>query len=138
MSSIFDKTTSALGASMDFRSLRHNVTSANIANAETPGYHAKKVDFEDALTRAIDLEGMNGTATSSPEHFAMGSGAISRSKADVYDNPTANVTNDGNTVDLEQEMAALQENTIMYKAAMQLMNKKLGAIKYAISEGGGR
>ena len=49
-----------------------------------------------------------------------------------------NVTNDGNTVDLEKEMAALQENTILYKAALQLMNKKLGAMKYAVTEGGGR
>lgn len=125
MSKIFDKTTDALAASLNFRSLRHNVTSSNIANAETPGYHAKVVDFEQALARAIDLEGMSA-------------GSISRSRVDVYDNPEAAVTNDGNTVDLEQEMARLQENTILYKTALQLMNKKIGALKYAISEGGGR
>jgi len=136
MKQIFDKTTDALAASLSFRSLRHNVTSSNIANAETPGYHAKVVNFEDALARAIDMEGMNTSA--SDDHFAMGTGAISRARADVYDNPEVNVTNDGNTVDLEKEMAALQENTILYKAALQLMNKKLGAMKYAVTEGGGR
>jgi flagellar basal-body rod protein FlgB len=135
---IFDKTTDALAASMNFRSLRHNVTASNIANAETPGYHAKTVDFEEALARAIDLEGMNKDAKLDPDHFALGTGSISRAKADVYDNPQANVTNDQNTVDLEQEMANLQENTILYKAALQLMNKKMGALKYAVSEGGGR
>ena len=138
MKPVFDKTTDALAASLNFRTLRHNITASNIANAETPGFHAKKVDFEDALSRAIDMEGMNQTSGGDPEHFAMGTGAISRSKAEVYDNPEANVTNDQNTVDLEQEMASLQENTIHYRAALQLMNKKLGAMKYAVSEGGGR
>ncbi len=42
MSGLFDKTSDALGASINFRSLRQEVTSSNIANAETPGYKAKK------------------------------------------------------------------------------------------------
>lgn len=134
MKPIFDKTTDALAASINFRSLRQNITSSNIANAETPGYKAKVVDFEDALARAIDLEGLNKGAD--PDDLAMGTGLISRAKADVYDNPEANVTNDQNTVDLEKEMATLQENSILYKAALQLINKKLGAIRYAVTDGG--
>lgn len=134
--SIFDKTTDALGSSIDFRSLRQNVTAANIANAETPGYKAKVVDFEDALARAIDLEGWTKDVTTDKDHFLIGPGAISKARADVYDNPDVNVSNDGNTVDMEREMAALQENSILYKAALNLINKKLGAIRYAVTEGG--
>ena len=134
--SIFDKTTNALGASMNFRSLRQNVTAANIANAETPGFKAKVVDFEEALSRAIDLEGWNKGAPTDPDEFIIGPGAISRSRADTYDNPDVNVSNDGNTVDMEREMATLQENSILYKAALNLINKKLGAIRYAATEGG--
>lgn len=133
---IFDRTTDALASSMSLRSLRHNVVSSNIANAETPGYKAKVADFEDALQRAIDVESASTSQVASPDHFAIGPGAISRSRADVYDNPEVNVTNDGNTVDLEKEMATLQENSILYKAAMQLINKKLGALKYAATDGG--
>lgn len=125
MKQIFDKTTDTLAASMNFRSLRQNVISSNIANAETPGYHAKVVDFEDALARALDTENVS-------------KGSIARARAEIYDNPEANVTNDQNTVDLEKEMSSLQENTILYKTALQLMNKKLGALKYAVTEGGGR
>jgi flagellar basal-body rod protein FlgB len=136
MNKIFDRTTDALGASINFRSLRHNVTSANIANAETPGYKAKVMDFEDALARAVDLDGASTQTTSSPEHFAIGPGAVSRARADIYDNPEGNVSNDQNTVDLEREIATLQENSILYKAALQLINKKLGAIRYAATEGG--
>jgi flagellar basal-body rod protein FlgB len=134
--SIFDKTTDALGSSIDFRSMRQNITSANIANAETPGYKAKVVDFEDALARAIDLEGWNKGVATDKDDFLIGGGAISRARADVYDNPDVNVSNDGNTVDMEREMATLQENTILYKAALNLINKKLGAIRYAVTEGG--
>ncbi len=132
---IFDRTTDGLAASLGFRSLRHNVTASNLANAETPGYKAKVVDFEGALERALDLEGVSAEMAPDENHFAMGSQAISRSKADVYDNPEGNVTNDQNTVDLEREMATLQENSILYKAALQLINKKLGAIRYAATEG---
>jgi len=136
MTGLFDKTTKALGASADLRLLRQNVISGNIANAETPGYKAKKVDFEEALSRAIDHEGLGRIHTSDAEHFLLGQGAISRARADVYDNPDANVTNDGNTVDLEKELSALGENTILYKAALQMINKKLGALRYAVTEGG--
>lgn len=136
MSQLFDKTTSALGTSINMRQLKNNVISSNIANAETPGYHAKKLDFEEMLSRAIDLEGFGKTHVNHPDHFYMGQGSIARVKPDIYEDPDINHTNDGNTVDLEQEMSRLAENTIMYKAAINLINKKLGAMKYAVTEGG--
>lgn len=132
MSSIFDKTTDALAASLRMRQVRHNVTSANIANAETPGYHAKKVDFEDALARAIDLSRLSeGTSAQNEPGIKNNLNSIT---ADVYDNPDAAIHNDGNTVDLEKEMSALAENSILYKSALQLINKKMAALKYAVSE----
>lgn len=136
MSEMFDKTTKALGAAINMRQLRHDVISSNIANAETPGYKAKRLDFEEALARAIDLEGLGAASADHPDHYPISPGAISRIKADIYDNPEINVTNDGNTVDMEREMSELAENTITYKAALQLINKKLAALRYAATEGG--
>ena len=135
MADFLDKTTRALGASANLRLLRQNITATNIANAETPGFKAKKVDFEEALSRAIDHEGLGKVHVSDEEHFLLGQGALSRIRADVYDNPDINLSNDGNTVDLEKEMASLNENTILYRAALQLINKKLGALRYAATEG---
>ena len=130
--SLFDKTTDALATSLAMRQIRHNVTSANIANAETPNYHAKKVDFEAALAQALDMDGNNSLYATSPEHFATGGKqAVSPG---IYENPDIAVGNDGNTVDLEKEMSALAENSILYKTALQLINKKMAAMKYAISE----
>ncbi len=135
MSQIFDKTTDALATSLNMRLLKQNVTASNIANAETPGYHAKKMDFEEALGRALDIDGLKGMSTSSSEHYPVGGGSITKVKADIYENPDGKISNDGNTVDLEKEMASLAENAIQYRAALQLINKKLGALKYAASEG---
>jgi len=135
MSEIFDKTTSALATSLNMRLLKHNLISSNIANAETPNYHAKKMDFEEALARALDIDGVRGMSTSHGEHFSVGGGGVEKSRPDIYDNPEAAVNNDGNTVDLEREMSNLAENTVMYRAALQLINKKLAALRYAASEG---
>lgn len=135
MSSMFDKTTGALQKSLDFMLLRHNVTSANVANAETPGYKAKKVDFEDSLAAALSPNGAGNLEALHGDHFPVGHDHLQALQADVYDNPDVNVSNDGNTVDMEKEMANLSENSIRYKAATQLINKKLGALKYAITGG---
>lgn len=137
MSELFGKTTNALGAAINFRSLKQDVASSNIANAETPGYKAKKIDFEQALSRAVDINGLGKLSVDHPDHFAVNGNSLLNVRADVYENPDITVTNDGNTVDLEKEMAELAENTIMYKAAVQLINKKLAGLAYAATEGGG-
>ena len=132
---LFDKTTQALGASLNYRLLRHNVTSSNIANAETPGYKAKVVEFEDALARAVDLDGAAAATTSHPDHVPV-SPMIGRERVTVEDNPDADVNNDKNTVDLDKEMTTLAENSVLYKAALTLINKKMAMLKYGITEGG--
>ena len=135
MSDLFDKTTRALGAAVNMRQTRNNVISSNIANAETPGYQAKKLDFEEALSRALNVESIVQPEGLAPEHYSLSSGALSRVKADVYENPDVVVSNDGNTVDIDKEMTALTDNTIMYKAAISLINKKMAALKYAAGDG---
>lgn len=130
MSGIFDNTISALDKSVDMRLVKQNLINSNIANAETPGYKAKKVDFEEALAKAI------ATQEKFESYSAPTSRMIEAVSPDVYDNPDINVANDGNTVDMEKEMAALAENSVLYKAAIQLINKKLAAMKYAATDGG--
>lgn len=135
MSTMFDKTTQALATSVNMRLLRHNIISSNVANAETPGYHAKKLDFEEALARALDIDGLRSMSTSDGNHYSVGGRGLANVGPEIYDNPDGAINNDGNTVDLEREMSALAENTIMYKAAIQLINKKLASLRYAATEG---
>lgn len=136
MSNLFDKTADALSKSLDMRLQRHNITSANIANAETPGYVAKKLDFENELARALELEGLPRMDQTHPNHMPIAQGRVGRVSPDIYENPEIDLNNDKNTVNLEKEMATLTENSIVYKAAIELMKKKMAALRYAASDGG--
>lgn len=128
-----DKTIKALATSLNFRQIRQEILSSNVANAETPGYKAKRVDFEEALARALDVDGELSMQTSDDRHFDVGSGGFSNLQPDIYDDPNGIVSENGNTVDTEQELAKMAENKLLYDASVQLLNKKLGMLKYASS-----
>ncbi|MGZ3786880.1 MAG: flagellar basal body rod protein FlgB [Bacteriovorax sp.] len=129
---IDDKTTQALAASLKYRQMRQELIASNIANAETPGYKAKKLDFEDALARALDTDGQQTLKTTDSKHFNVGGGGFNNLQPEIYEESNGIVSPDGNTVDRDQEMADMAENKIMYDASVQLLNKKLGLMKYVV------
>ena len=128
-----DKTLKAVSAALDFRQMRQEIISSNIANAETPGYKAKRVDFEKALARALDIDGSMGMKTNDQKHYNVGSGGFDNLAPEIYEDPNGVVSEDGNTVNREDEMAKMVENKIMYDAAVQILNKKLGLMKYILT-----
>ena len=128
-----DKTLKALAAAVKFREMRQEIISSNIANAETPGYKAKRLDFEAALARALDVDGNMGMKVEDGKHFDVGSGGFSNLQPETYEDPNGIVSEDGNTVDREAEMVRMAENRVMYDALIQLMNKKVGLMKYTIA-----
>jgi flagellar basal-body rod protein FlgB len=130
---IGDKTIDALAASLNFRQMRQEIISSNIANAETPGYKSKRIDFEEALSRALDVDGEQSLLTSDDRHYDVGSGGFANLKPTVYDDPNGVVAEDGNTVDRDEEMALMARNKILYDASVQLLNKKLGLLKYTVT-----
>jgi flagellar basal-body rod protein FlgB len=132
---ISDKTMQALTASLKFRQLRQDLHASNIANAETPGYKAKKVDFEEALARALDTDDQLKMNTSDSKHFNVGGGGFNNLQPEIYEDANGIVSPDGNNVDRDMEMAEMAENKIMYDATVQLINKKMGLLKYAIGSG---
>lgn len=132
---IDDATIQALAASLKYRQLRQELIASNIANAETPGYKAKKLDFEEALARALDTDGELKMKTSDSKHFNVGGGGFNNLQPEIYEDANGIVSPDGNNVDRDQEMAEMAENKIMYDASVQLLNKKLGLLKYAITSG---
>ena len=94
---LFDSTISGLNAVMNFRLANQNVISSNIANADTPGYHAQKMEFEDALRDALEVSEHLKMETSNSQHFSK----AEPDKIDpvIYDNPNGVMSLDGNTVD---------------------------------------
>jgi flagellar basal-body rod protein FlgB len=127
-----DKTIQALAASINFRQMRQELISSNIANADTPGYKAKRIDFESALARALDVDGEMKMNAGDDKHHNVGSGGFTNLEPEIYEDSNGVVSEDGNTVDRQDEFAKMAENKILYDAAVQLLNKKLGLMKYVI------
>lgn len=126
MTKLFDTTTNALARSLDFHLLRHSVISDNIANAETPGFKARRVAFEEALDSAVKA------------HENVGSRELASVGAEVYEDPDSEMGADMNSVDMDREMSKLTKNEIQYNAAIQAVTKKFSVLKYVITEGGSR
>ncbi len=77
-----------------------------------------------------------GTAGHRPPGPAgSGGAAIDQVEGRVIRTPDASGIGDRNGVEVDQEMIALAENQIMYEAATQMLNKKLGLLKYVIQDG---
>lgn len=128
-----DKTLKALTTALGFREMRQELISSNVANANTPGFKAKKLDFEEALARALDVDGQMKMNATDGRHFNVGSGGFNNLEPEIYDDPNGVVSENGNTVDVEAEMARMAENKLMYDTLVQLINKKMGLMKYAIT-----
>ncbi|OFZ24548.1 MAG: flagellar basal-body rod protein FlgB [Bdellovibrionales bacterium RIFOXYB1_FULL_37_110] len=130
---INDKTIDALRASLNFRQMRQKIIASNVANAETPSYKAKKVDFEQALQRALNLDEKQTLNVEDGRHYDVGGGGFDNLTPEIYEASDGVVKENGNTVDKEAEMAEMLDNNILYNASVQLLNKKLGLLKYAIA-----
>lgn len=133
---VSDRTLQALATSLKFRDMRQSLISSNISNAETPGYKTKKLDFEEALARAIDVDGQMSMNNGTDKHFDVGSGGFDNLQPEIYEEQNGIVSEDGNNVDRDAELAAMAENKIMYDATVQLINKKIALMNYAISAEG--
>jgi flagellar basal-body rod protein FlgB len=135
MKGLIDPTIQAINQNLNLRLQQQNVISGNIANADTPGYKAKAMSFEQAMRDALDNGDGVKLETSDSEHF--GSKGPEAVQADVYDDPNGIESLDGNTVDRAGEMAKMKENQILYNASIETLRKKLGMLEYGITEGGG-
>lgn len=131
---IADRTINALQKSLDLRAQKQQVIAANIANAETPGYAARKLNFEENLRKALETPEMSGLQ-SNAKHFPLGSQGIQSVQATVSQQQNSNPLGDGNTVSIDDEMFDLAENQLLYEAGSQILKKKFSMLKYAASDG---
>ncbi len=104
------------------RSKRAEVIASNIANADTPGYKAKGMDFQKALQAAANNQS-SGLATTNDKHLSTSNNLTSEIKYRVSNQPD---TGDGNTVDAQVERNLYMKNTLEYQASVQFVT---GAVK---------
>ena len=101
------------GAALEVRSQRMGLLASNIANASTPGFKAKDVDFGSTLS---------AVASGGDDAFA---------KAVQYRVPLQ-PSIDGNTVELSQEQTAFAENAVQYQTTLSFLNGRIGQITRAL------
>jgi flagellar basal-body rod protein FlgB len=130
-----DRQMQLLSKVLDLRAEKAQVISANIANAETPGYSPSVYDFEKDLSNAINRKATIGLVTTDNGHIPLGPAGFSSVIGKIREVPGQAAIGDENGVNVEQEMIALSENEILYETSTQLLNKKLSLLKHVISGG---
>ncbi len=100
----------------------------NIANSDTPGYKAARVNFEDYLYDALRPR-IQLTVTN-PMHVR---GRHGDTIAVTLD--TTSVTPDGNSVDIDKEMAEISANAYYYTAVSRQLTAEFSLLRRAITEG---
>lgn len=111
---ISDSVTRALHVAINGLDARQRAISSNVANAETPNYHAHQVNFEDSLRSAVD-------------HGDLSKATISESES------LAATRLDGNNVNIDFEVLASSENVLRQRLVVQALNNKYSLLRTAIS-----
>lgn len=119
---------------LSLRHERQQVLASNIANADTPGYKARDMDFTSALERAMQQGSGSGEGLAleqtSVRHLAGQGSALPGGELEyrVPDQPSL----DGNTVDMDRERAQFADNSVRYQAALTFIGRRIQGLKSAM------
>jgi flagellar basal-body rod protein FlgB len=119
------------------RSERQQVLASNIANADTPNFKARDIDFAKALQQATgNADAAAGAGTpdlgrTAPAHIGAGSGGALGNAPLLYRTGTQGGV-DGNSVDMDVERNAFTDNAVRYEASVTLINAQIKNMLTAI------
>lgn len=128
---LFSNTITTLENALNYSSTKQKVIAENISNADTPNYKAKNVSFNSALQQAID-QSMQAKRTD-VRHFDFKGQSSSAIK--VTTNNRTSYNNNGNNVDIDQEMSDLATNQIYYNALTERISGKFQSLQSVIRGG---
>lgn len=117
---------------LSLRAARQELLASNIANADTPNYKARDVNFASALQNALA-----GTPTAlpvartSPIHLEGNTGTAILGAPVMYRKPIQ-PSADGNTVDMDVERAQFADNALRYEASVKFAGENIKSILMAI------
>jgi flagellar basal-body rod protein FlgB len=128
-----DKLVGVHHQALQVRTQRMEVISGNLANANTPGYKARDIDFNKAMKSAQTSQASSNMVKTHDQHMSGGS----RINAELdFRIPTQPDTGDGNNVDVQVERNAFLESGMRYQAGLTLLDGKFKSMKKALSSGG--
>ena len=129
---IDENTYNLLKKSLDAVSARQNAIAQNIANVNTKGYKAFRVVFEDKLKEQMDGSNLSLTKTNEKHMDANNS---SDTDYEIVQDNTTSMNQDGNNVDIDNEMTNLAANTIKYEALINEANSQITMRNFVINGG---
>jgi flagellar basal-body rod protein FlgB len=122
------------GQALGLRAERQRLIASNIANADTPGYVARDMDFAKALKEATgSAQPAPALATSQAGHLGGVPGA--RAEANLLYATPAQTNLDRNTVDMDRERANFVDNSVKYEATLRFINGGVRTMLDAIRGG---
>lgn len=116
---------------LGLRALRSEILSSNIANADTPNYKARDIDFAEAM-RNVKSTQVTMRKTNPLHQSPL---TTNRLAAEVKYRVPMQSTLDGNTVETDVEQALFAENTVRYRASLTFLNGQINGLRYAIRGG---
>jgi flagellar basal-body rod protein FlgB len=116
---------------LQFRAQRNEVLSSNIANADTPNYKARDLDFGQVLKGATQ-QSLNLKTTSDLHKQAWG---MNRQGAHTLYRVPTQPSLDGNTVSTDVEQAQFAENALQYRASLAFLDGSIRTLRMAIKGG---
>ena len=117
---------------LSLRSERQRLIASNIANADTPGYVAREMNFAQALKEATGAgQPAARLAASQPGHIAAGASGGSFSTLSYAAPSQTNL--DRNTVDMDRERASFADNTVKYEATLHFISSQVKTTLSAIT-----
>ena len=115
-----------LSNALRVRNQKQEILASNIANAATPHYKARDVNFEVELARSLNVGALK---TSNQGHIALSSKNL---PGKVQYRQSLNPSMDGNTVELAVEQMEFAENAVRYQTTLSFINGKLQGLMSAI------
>ena len=118
---------------LNLRTYRQELLASNIANADTPHFKARDIDFKSALAGMMSGKNLGSLdlSRSSPAHLS--ASGVSPYGAGVKYRSEYQSAVDGNTVDLDIERSAFAENAVHVEALLTFVRSKLTDLKSAIA-----
>jgi len=105
------------------RAERQRLIASNIANADTPGYVAREMDFARALKEATGRASTAAMAATQPRHLNPAAGA--RAEPHLLYASASQSNLDRNTVDMDRERASFADNAVKYEATLRFINSSV-------------
>ena len=133
---IFSGTIPLLEKGLDLRSMKHNLIISNVANMDTPNYKAFDIIIKEEFEKAMGAGKNIKLEKTESGHLAGRERYLGDVKSRAIDTQPFSVECDGNSVDIDREMANLSENNLMYNALAQIISKKFEGLKNVIKGGG--